>query len=240
MNAPSSHPSPAHRLSSVSAMFPCYNDAETIGTLVDDVYAALAPLVDEVAAGFETLSLEGTLRTGEMEPVSPFLARVGTFVLEGQDTRIERLAVITGRDAMALTGLEIDVGASALWIAAFDARARAHSADGLAGLLRDSASCGTLVTFLAREEVLPACDARCAREGCAAAADLLLERMRATADDSRSVVRFDGTLSTGDDDDDLRVDTLDGEGEARWESQDGATTTTLETRFSAVRDDALE
>jgi hypothetical protein len=48
------------------------------------------------------------------------------------------------------------------------------------------------VTFLAREEVLPACDARCAREGCAAAADLLLERMRATADDSRSVVRFDG------------------------------------------------
>ncbi len=35
-------------LSSVSAMFPCYNDAETIGALVDDAYAALSPLVDTV------------------------------------------------------------------------------------------------------------------------------------------------------------------------------------------------
>lgn len=34
------------RLSGVSAMFPCYNDAETIGGLVDDVHAALAPIVD--------------------------------------------------------------------------------------------------------------------------------------------------------------------------------------------------
>ena len=33
---------------SISAMFPCYNDAETIGGLVDDVYGALAPIVDEV------------------------------------------------------------------------------------------------------------------------------------------------------------------------------------------------
>lgn len=32
---------------SISAMFPCYNDAATIGGLVDDVHAALAPLVDE-------------------------------------------------------------------------------------------------------------------------------------------------------------------------------------------------
>ncbi|MCU1368402.1 MAG: glycosyl transferase family 2 [Ilumatobacteraceae bacterium] len=30
----------------VSAMFPCYNDAQTIGGLVDDVHAALVPLVD--------------------------------------------------------------------------------------------------------------------------------------------------------------------------------------------------
>ena len=29
-------------------MFPCYNDAPTIGGLVDDVYAALTPLVAEV------------------------------------------------------------------------------------------------------------------------------------------------------------------------------------------------
>jgi glycosyltransferase involved in cell wall biosynthesis len=32
----------------VSAMFPCYNDATTIGKLVDDVHGALAPLVDDV------------------------------------------------------------------------------------------------------------------------------------------------------------------------------------------------
>lgn len=33
---------------SVSAMFPCYNDALTIGHLVDHVHQALAPIVDEV------------------------------------------------------------------------------------------------------------------------------------------------------------------------------------------------
>jgi glycosyltransferase involved in cell wall biosynthesis len=33
---------------SVSAVFPCYNDAETIGTLVDQVYDALSPIVDDV------------------------------------------------------------------------------------------------------------------------------------------------------------------------------------------------
>ncbi len=32
----------------VSAMFPCYNDGETIGGLVDDVHAALASLVDDL------------------------------------------------------------------------------------------------------------------------------------------------------------------------------------------------
>ena len=35
-------------VASVSAMFPCYNDATTIGGLVDDVYGALHPLIDEV------------------------------------------------------------------------------------------------------------------------------------------------------------------------------------------------
>ena len=32
-------------VASVSAVFPCYNDETTIGGLVDDVYAALTPLV---------------------------------------------------------------------------------------------------------------------------------------------------------------------------------------------------
>lgn len=35
-------------VTSVSAMFPCYNDVTTIGILVDAVYAALTPLVDDV------------------------------------------------------------------------------------------------------------------------------------------------------------------------------------------------
>jgi glycosyltransferase involved in cell wall biosynthesis len=33
---------------SISAMFPCYNDEATIAGLVDDVYAALAPLTDHL------------------------------------------------------------------------------------------------------------------------------------------------------------------------------------------------
>lgn len=35
-------------ISSVSAMFPCYNDANSIGGLVDDVYKVLSPMVAEV------------------------------------------------------------------------------------------------------------------------------------------------------------------------------------------------
>jgi glycosyltransferase involved in cell wall biosynthesis len=41
-------PASVHDVRSVSAIFPCYNDAPTIGRLIDDVYAALTPLVDEV------------------------------------------------------------------------------------------------------------------------------------------------------------------------------------------------
>jgi glycosyltransferase involved in cell wall biosynthesis len=37
-----------HDVTSVSAVFPCYNDARTIGGLIDQVHAALDPLVDEV------------------------------------------------------------------------------------------------------------------------------------------------------------------------------------------------
>ena len=41
-------PGAAHDVRSVSAMFPCYNDALTIGALVDQVYAALTPLIPTV------------------------------------------------------------------------------------------------------------------------------------------------------------------------------------------------
>src|SRR4051794_26883789 len=37
-----------HDVSSVSAMFPCYNDALTIESLVDHVHAALEPLIAHV------------------------------------------------------------------------------------------------------------------------------------------------------------------------------------------------
>lgn len=37
-----------NRLIGISAVFPCYNDATTIGGLVDDAYEVLAPLADEV------------------------------------------------------------------------------------------------------------------------------------------------------------------------------------------------
>src|SRR5262245_55410815 len=40
--------STGHDVRSVSAMFPCYNDAPTIGGLVDQVHAALTPLVPVV------------------------------------------------------------------------------------------------------------------------------------------------------------------------------------------------
>ena len=36
-----------HDVRTVSAIFPCYNDEHTIAKLVDDVYAALRPLVDD-------------------------------------------------------------------------------------------------------------------------------------------------------------------------------------------------
>jgi glycosyltransferase involved in cell wall biosynthesis len=38
----------AHDVRSVSAVFPCYNDAPTIGKLIDDAYHALTPLVGDV------------------------------------------------------------------------------------------------------------------------------------------------------------------------------------------------
>ena len=41
-------PRRARRLSGISAMFPCYNDAETIGGLVDDVHDALVGMTDEL------------------------------------------------------------------------------------------------------------------------------------------------------------------------------------------------
>ena len=45
---PGSGPNELHPLSGISAMFPCYNDANTIGGLVDDVHTALLPYAREL------------------------------------------------------------------------------------------------------------------------------------------------------------------------------------------------
>ncbi|HEX4867494.1 MAG TPA: glycosyltransferase family 2 protein [Acidimicrobiales bacterium] len=44
----SSGPTGNPEVRSLSACFPCYNDAETIGTMVDSVHKALDPLVDDL------------------------------------------------------------------------------------------------------------------------------------------------------------------------------------------------
>lgn len=54
---------------SVSAMFPCYNDATTIGGLVDDVYRAVAPLV----AGVEVIVVNDGSRDSSREVLDGML-----------------------------------------------------------------------------------------------------------------------------------------------------------------------
>ncbi len=218
--------------------------AETLRESGTDLADTLGSIADEVDAGFAGLELVGTVRPGGTILVSPFEVHVGADHLDEMlDASVSRLVPLAGRDAVEIAGLEVRGGAGSLWVAAFEARSRAHSPDGLAAVLRDGSSCGTLVTFLASEALLMSCDARCARTGCSAAAELLVDRMRIAAaelDASSSVIRLDATLAAGDTDDDLRADTLDAEADARWESTDGSRTTSLPTRWSALRDDTLE
>jgi hypothetical protein len=152
------------------------------------------------------------------------------------------LTMAVGRDALLLTGLDVPLAPASLWIAGFRARASARSSEGLVGVIREGASCGTLVTFLTREAVL-SCDARCVREGCAQAAALLdarLEDLAASRDGAASHLRVDAMLDTHDDDDDLRADRLEGDATATWESSDGAESTPLASSWSGLRDDTLE
>ncbi|MBX7193470.1 MAG: hypothetical protein K1X94_15550 [Sandaracinaceae bacterium] len=206
--------------------------------------SVLAPLADEVNAGFATLTFEATLRRADLITLSPVQARVGLDLLDPTwASGLAALRPVVGRDELTLEGLEVRVGPATLWSAALAARGLAHSADGLPGLVRDSASCGTLVTVASRESLLATCDAHCIREGCAEAGVLLAERALALGRDldaRAAVLRFDGTLTMLDDDDDLRADRLAGVGESRWQSVDATTATSLVTSIDALRDDTLE
>jgi glycosyltransferase involved in cell wall biosynthesis len=55
---------------SISAMFPCYNDADTIGGLVDDVYAALEPLTERL----EVIVVNDGSRDGSREVLEALAA----------------------------------------------------------------------------------------------------------------------------------------------------------------------
>lgn len=204
----------------------------------------LAALADEVDAGFAPLALEAALRPSASTSLSSFSVRLGA---ESLGIAVEPLgysvSTTAGRDLLLVTGLELPLGAASLWVSGLEARARARSREGLAGFLRDGASCGTLVTFLSREALLAACDARCARAGCAAAGEILGARLRALAaaeDTGTSLLRADIALAAYDDDDDLRADRLEGDPTASWEPRDGSARTTVASRWVGLRDDALE
>lgn len=217
--------------------------AEALSASDTTLAATLAPLADEVDTGFGALALESTLRPASMPALSPFVVHVGADpVGEPVEPTAGSITSVVGRDALVVGGLDVPLDVTSLWVAGFRARAAARSADGLVGVLREGASCGTLVTFLAREAVLT-CDARCARDGCAAAAALLdarLAALTAPAGVSGSHVRVDATLETHDDDDDLHADRLEGSAVATWEPGDGAEPTPLDSRWSGLRDDTLE
>lgn len=202
----------------------------------------LEPLADEADTLFAALRLEGTLEPGSIPRATGFRALSGDLVLMPTlEASVARLSSVPDRDALAVGGLEVKLGAAATWVAAFEARA--GSAGALATALRDGESCASLVSFLAREALLPSCDARCVQAGCGAAAAPLLAALhtQATAfDDRMAIVRYDGVLATHDDDEDLRADRADGDGSARWESIDGMSSTAVSTHVSAERSDAVE
>lgn len=217
--------------------------AEALRTTDTTLATTLAPLADEVDAGFGALALASTLRPASMPAISPFSVQLGADAVGAPIEPIAgSLTMAVGRDALLLTGLDVPLAPASLWIAGFRARASARSSEGLVGVIREGASCGTLVTFLTREAVL-SCDARCVREGCAQAAALLdarLEDLAASRDGAASHLRVDAMLDTHDDDDDLRADRLEGDATATWESSDGAESTPLASSWSGLRDDTLE
>ena len=94
---------------SVSAIFPCYNDEPTIGGLVDDVHAALTPLVCEI----EVIVVNDGSRDGSRElldalAVGPALAatdppRAQRWVRRGADHRLLQRRATTGSSTPTAT-----------------------------------------------------------------------------------------------------------------------------------------
>ena len=204
----------------------------------------LGPFADQIDAGFAALALESTLRPTSLPAFSPFAVRVVTYdVGMALEPLGASVSVATGGDALVVSGLELPMSPRAVWVAAFVTRVGASSSEGLTGVLRDGASCGTLASFLAREAVLAACDARCARGGGEQAAvhlEARLHELAAAPAGATPPLRPDTTLDTHDDDDDLRADRIDGYATVTWEEADGSAPTSLDSRWSALRDDTLE
>jgi glycosyltransferase involved in cell wall biosynthesis len=89
-------PANHERLSGVSAMFPCYNDATTIGPLVDNVHAALDPLVNEL----EVIVVNDGSSDGSREVLDEMLAmRPWLRVVHHEKNRGYGGALISGFDA---------------------------------------------------------------------------------------------------------------------------------------------
>jgi len=83
-------------IGSVTAMFPCYNDAATIGGLVDDVHDALAPLVDDL----EVVVVNDGSRDGSREVLDTLqLERPWLRVIHHEQNRGYGGALISGFEA---------------------------------------------------------------------------------------------------------------------------------------------
>lgn len=87
------------KLTGVSAMFPCYNDATTIGVLVDNVHTALTPHADDV----EVIVVNDGSTDGSHEVLDSLLAdRPWLTVVHHDKNRGYGGALISGFDAASL------------------------------------------------------------------------------------------------------------------------------------------
>ncbi len=205
--------------------------------------ASVSSLATDATDALGSVRLEGTLVVGDPVRVTSLRASAAGSVLPPSfEASLARLASVSGRDAIAISGFDVEVGGASLWLSTLDALARRAGSD-VAASVREGESCAALVALVESDPRLASCDERCVRGGCAAAADELLrslaERARAL-DDRLKRLRFDATLAMHDDDRDLRADRLDGDVQLFWLSDDGASALELPGRVAADREAPLD